>query len=56
VTNGPVSIVIEYDPAVLTGKLVLQGVPANAIWDRLQQATISSGAEYSLQTNTIELP
>jgi hypothetical protein len=56
VTGGPVSIVIAYDSAALTGKLVLQGAPENAIWGRLQQAAIDSGADYSLQTNTIELP
>jgi SNF2 family DNA or RNA helicase len=56
VTEPPVSIQILYDPAFLTGKLVLQGTPANAIWDRLQQAAIDSGTEYSLRTDTIELP
>jgi hypothetical protein len=37
-------------------KLVLLGTPKNALWDRLQQAAIASGAEYALQANTIELP
>jgi hypothetical protein len=40
----------------LLRKLALQGTPTNAIWDRLQQAAIGSGADYSLQANTIELP
>jgi hypothetical protein len=56
VTDSPVSVLISYDRKDLTGKLALQGAPANAIWDRLQQAAIGSGAEYSLQENTIELP
>jgi hypothetical protein len=56
VTDSAVSILISYDPKYLTGKLALQGTPVNAIWDRLQQAAIGSGADYSLHTNTIELP
>jgi SNF2 family DNA or RNA helicase len=56
VATGPVSIVITYDPAQLTGKLVLQGTPENSVWDRLQQAAINSGSEYGLQGKSIELP
>ena len=54
--DGPVPIAISYDPAQLTGKLILQGTPDNSVWDRLQQAAINSGVEYGLQGNTIELP
>jgi hypothetical protein len=56
VTDSAVSILISYDPKYLTGRLALQGTPANAIWHRLQQAAIGSGTDYSLHTNTIELP
>jgi hypothetical protein len=56
VTDAPIPIAITYDPAQLTGKLVLQGTPENSIWDRLQQAAVNAGTEYSLQGNTIELP
>lgn len=52
----PTPIAITYDPEQLTGKLVLQGTPENSIWDRLQQAAVNAGTEYSLQGNTIELP
>jgi SNF2 family DNA or RNA helicase len=56
VTDGPVPIAISYDPVTLTGKLALQDTPTNAIWDRLQQGAIGSGADYLLQANTIQLP
>lgn len=55
-TDGPVGIGISYDPGRLTGKLNLLGTPTNAIWDRLQQSAVSSGSDYSLEGNSIELP
>ena len=55
-TDAPVGIGISYDPGRLTGKLNLLGTPTNAIWDRLQQSAVSSGSDYSLEGNSIELP
>lgn len=55
-TGEAVSIGITYDPDHVTGKLVLEGAPNNAIWDRLQQAAIGSGADYLLQGDSIQLP
>lgn len=55
-TAEAVSIGVTYDPDRVTGRLILEGTPDNAIWDRLQQAAIGSGADYLLQGNAIQLP
>lgn len=55
-TAEAVSIGVTYDPDRVIGRLILEGTPNNAIWDRLQQAAIGSGADYLLQGNAIQLP
>ncbi len=54
--DAPVTVAIGYDAGRLTGKLKLDGAPHNAVWTRLEQFAISSGAEYELTGTTIELP
>jgi hypothetical protein len=55
VNTQPITITIGYDADHLTGILKLIGEPQNALWTRLEQFAMNSGAEYTLTENTIQL-
>ncbi len=49
-------ISVQADPDGVFGRLTLEGAGGGAIWERFQQAALTSGTEFQLRAASLEMP
>ena len=55
-SNSPVEIRISYDPARVSGRLILLGNPSSSVWDRLRGRALADQTDSVITDHVIEVP